>query len=231
MIYKFYDVAPDTTLKYVETILPLIGNITEFEVFRNKEDSPYVVREEEEIKSYTFILKDQKEDEFWFHTLCGYSGSGPNATLKILQLLGIKEDFHTCEEGNTHIKKRSLNPVHKLNLLVTQDKAKGYNDKDIDYNIVLSMDFKFAYQKHNVLKILKDLGYIQHIIPENKVLYKKSYLFDELDKPKYEYYYYTDNIFTLSPAFRDLSKAQVQTLVKKIITGNNGTINYEADID
>ncbi len=130
MIYRFYSEVPNDSVEYIETILPLIGNIVEFEVFRNQEDTLYVIMENNEIKRYTFILKDDRGNEFWLYTLCGYEGSGPNATLKILQLLGIKDDYKICKEGNNHIKKSNLNPIHKLNLLIAQNKGDSYSNKN-----------------------------------------------------------------------------------------------------
>ncbi|GAA0125006.1 hypothetical protein UT300019_09080 [Clostridium sp. CTA-19] len=230
MIYRFYDGAPDKTVSYVETILPLIGNVTEFEVFRNQEDTPYVVMEDDEKKLYTFILKDNNDNEFWLYTLCGYHGSGPNATLKILQLLGLKEDFEICEEENTHIRKKNLKPIHKLNLMIVQDKAEGYSDEILEHNSMISIDFKYAYQKHNLIKVLRALGYMQHVLPNDRTFYEKAYLFDNLEVPEYEYYYYTNYILTLNRRLRNFSFDQVQALMKEIIKNNGGNISYEAMI-
>lgn len=231
MIYRFYRGGPDDTVKYVETILTLIGNVKEFEVFRNQEDTPYVVMEDDERKRYTFILKDDNDNEFWIYTLCGYHGSGPNATLKILQMLGLKEDFEVCEEGNTHIRKKDLKPVHKLNLVVAQDKAKGYDDRLLDHHIVISIDFKYAYQKHNTIKALKSLGYMQHVLLDDRRFYEKAHLLDDLEVPEYEYYYYTNHIFTLNRELRSLSQDHVKVIIKEIIKNNGGNISYEAMIE
>ena len=230
MIYRFYSGGPDDTVKYVETILPLIGNVKEFEVFRNQEDTPYVVTEDDEKKRYTFILKDDNDNEFWLYTLCGYHGSGPNATLKILQMLGLKEDFEVCEKVNTHIRKKNLKPVHKLNLMVIQDKAEGYNDEMLEHNSMITIDFKYAYQKHNLIKVLRTFGYIQHVIPSDAGIFEKAYLFDDLEVPEYEYYYYTNNIFTLNREFRSFSPEQVKILVNQIIKNSGGTTSYECVI-
>lgn len=231
MIYKFYNGGPDNTVKYVETILPLIGNVKEFEVFRNQEDTPYVVTEDDEEKRYTFILRDDNDNEFWFYTLCGYHGSGPNATLKILQLLGLKEDFNICKEGNTHIKVKNLKTVHKLNLLIEQDKAQSYEDEVIDYNSIVSIEFKYAYQKQQLIEALKSIGYMQHVLPKDIIFFEKAYLFNDLEIPAYEYYYYTNHIFTLNRELRALSPDHVRAVLKQIIRNNGGTITYEAQVE
>lgn len=231
MIYKFYDGVPDNTVEYVETILPLIGNIKEFEVFKNQEDTPYIVVEDGEKKRYTFILKDDNDNEFWLYTLCGYNGSGPNATLKILQLLGLKKDFEICKEDNIHIIKKDLKPIHKLNLIIVQDMADGYNDKKLEYHSVISINFKYSYQKNNLIKALALLGYTQHDLPENRYFYEKTYLFDDLEVPEFEYYHYTNHVFTLNRELKDLSSDNVKSLMKEIIKNNAGIISYESMIE
>lgn len=230
MIYRFYNGAPDNTHKYVKTILPLIGNVTEFEVFRHQEDTPYVVIEDGEKQRYTFILKDDNDNEFWLYTLCGYHGSGPNATLKILQLLGLKKDFDICEEENIHIKEKNLKPEHKLNLLIAKDQSVSFSDDKVKYYFVICVDFKYAYQKQALIKSLKNIGYIQHVLPSDKNLYEKAYLFDNLETPEYEYYYYTNNILTLNRKFKEFSAEQVEVLLKSMIEYNGGIITYKSNI-
>lgn len=230
MIYRFYNGAPDNTHKYVKTILPLIGNVTEFEVFRHQEDTPYVVIEDGEKQRYTFILKDDNDNEFWLYTLCGYHGSGPNATLKILQLLGLKKDFDICEEENIHIKEKNLKPEHKLNLLIAKDQSVSFSDDKVEYYFVICVDFKYAYQKQALIKSLKNIGYIQHVLPSDKNLYEKAYLFDNLETPEYEYYYYTNNILTLNRKFKEFSAEQVEVLLKSMIEYNSGIITYKSNI-
>ena len=230
MIYKFYDGAPDNTIKHVEYILPMISNVKEFEVFRNYEDSPYKSVEDGEVRRYTFILKDDNNNEFWFYTLCGYHGSGPNATLKILQLLGLKEDYNICEEWNTHIRQRNLKPIHKLNLLVSQDKSINYSDDKEEYRFLATIDFKYAYQKNNFIKTLDSFGHLQHVIPENRDFFEKAYAFDELDVPAYEYYYYTNNIFKFNRKFKDFSADQIQIIVEELVKENGGNFQKGFDI-
>lgn len=231
MIYRFYNEAPDNTHEYVKTILPLISNVTEFEVFKHQEHTPYVVIEDGEKQRYTFILKDNKDNEFWLYTLCGYHGSGPNATLKILQLLGLKKDFGICEEENIHIKKKNLKSEHKLNLLITQDHSASFSDDKVKYCFLICVDFKYAYEKQALIKSLKSIGYIQHVLQSDKNFYEKAYLFDDIETPEYEYYYYTNNVLTLNRKFKEFSEEQVEVLLKSMIEYNGGTINYESKID
>jgi len=218
MIYKFYNGSPDITERYVKNILPLISNIKEFEVFRNCEESPYLVIEDNERLRYTFILKDDMDNELWLYTLCGYHGSGPNATLKILQLLGVKEDYSICEEGMNHIKQRNVKPVHKLNLLTSQDKSIKYSDDIEEFHFLAEIDFKFAYQKSNFIKALESFGYLQHVTSVDKQFFAMAYVFDELDTPSpaYEYYYYTNNIIKFNQSFKDFSSEQIQIILEAL---------------
>lgn len=231
MIYRFYSEVPNDSVEYIETILPLIGNIVEFEVFRNREETPYIVIENKEIKRYTFILKDDRDNEFWLYTLCGYQGSGSNATLKILQLLGIKDDYNICKEGNNHIRKSNFNPIHKLNLLIAQNKENSYSSKSIIYNSIISVNFKYAYQKHNLIKLLNLFGYFQYVPSKNRTFFEKIYLFDRFENPPYEYYYYTNSIFILDSEFYEFTKEQIETIIKNIVKNNGGLITYEALIE
>lgn len=230
MIYKFYDGAPDNTVQHVKYILPMIGNIKEFEVFRDYEASPYKSVEDGEVRRYTFILKDDNNNEFWFYTLCGYHGSGPNGTLKILQLLGLKEDYHICEEGRTHIKQKNLKPTHKLNLLVAQDVSANFSEDKEEYRFLATIDFRYAYQKNNFVKTLESFGYLQHVTPDDKGFFQKAYVFDGLDIPAYEYVYYTNNIFTFNRKFRDFSVGQVRTIIEEFVKINGGSFQKEFDI-
>lgn len=230
MIHKYYNGAPDMTLSYVKNILPMIGNIKEFEVFRDKEESPYWSIVDDEKLEYPFILKDDNDNEFWLYTLCGYSGTGPSTTTKILQLLGIKQDFGICEDGVKHIKQENLKPIHKLNLLIQQDKSVNYS-QDIQKSLFMSIiDFRYAYQKNNFIKALKSLGYMQHFIPEYKQLFQNSDAFDGLDVPNFEYYYYTNNIFKFNCEFKDFSSEQIELIVKFLSENNGGKFEKKFDI-
>ncbi|MHC1683149.1 MAG: hypothetical protein AB6733_09410 [Clostridiaceae bacterium] len=230
MIYKFHNGSPDNIVRHVEYILPMIGNIKEFEVFRNYEDTPYQAVEDDERVKYTFILKDDNNNEFWLNSLCGYGGSGPGATLKILQLLGIKQDFNVCKEGIKHIKQKKLNPIHKLNLLIAQNKSLSIYTDDDKFLFMLNINFKYAYQKSNFIKALKLLGWMEHVIPENRELFEIADAFDGIVVPDFEYYYYTNNIFTFNNEFKEFSPNQIQVIVESLARNNGGEFKKEFDI-
>ncbi|MGL4731552.1 MAG: hypothetical protein ACRCW0_08205 [Clostridium sp.] len=230
MIYKFHDGSPDNIVKHIEYILPMFGNVKEFEVFRNYEDTPYQSVEDDERVKYTFILKDDNNNEFWINSLCGYSGSGPNATLKILQLLGIKQDFNVCKEGILHIKQRNLKPIHKLNLLISKDKSSSFSRDEQEFLFMSTIDFKYAHQKSNFIKALKSLGYMQHVIPENRGFFEKADAFDGLVTPTFEYYYYTNNIFTFNRVFKGFLSDQIQVILETFAKNNGGDFVKQFDI-
>lgn len=229
MIYKFHSVSPDNIVRHIEYILPMFGNLKEFEVFRNYEDTPYQSIEDNERVKYSFILKDDNNNEFWLNSLCGYSGSGPKATLKILQLLGIKQDYNVCQEGIVHIKQKNLKPILELNILIAKNKSLSF-DRDVEFLFMSTIEFKYAHQKSDFIKALKSLGYMQHVIPENRELFEKAAAFDGLVTPNFEYYYYTNNIFTFNSVFKDFSSDQIQVIVKTLVQSNGGDFIKKFDI-
>lgn len=165
-----------------------------------------------------------------FCTLCGYPGSGPNATLKILQLLGLKEDFNICEQGINHIKQQDLKPIHKLNLLISQDKSINFSDDNEEFQFLATIDFKFAYQKNDFIKAIKSFGYFQHFNQEDKQFCKMAYVFDELDTLAYEYYYHTNNMIEFNQSFKDFSSNQLQIILKALAKHNGGECEKRFDI-
>ncbi|MDU6360524.1 MAG: hypothetical protein E6590_11250 [Clostridiales bacterium] len=229
MIYRFYCAYPDVTQEYMESILKLVGNVKEFEVFRFQEDTPYVVDEDGEKKRYTFILKDDRENEFWLYTACGYSGEGPRTTRAILHLLGLKDDFKISKEGNNHIVESDLRPVHKINLLIAQDKAEQYRSPKRAYISLLSLEFKYAYQRKNFMDALKLMGYIQNVRKDD-ALNEKSYLFSWFDVSEEDYYYPTNNMVTLRSVFRDFSKENIEVMIKELIEKTGGEITEEKEV-
>lgn len=225
MIYRFYDDVPDNTLNFVESIIPLIGNIKEFEVFRDRNKSPYVIEENGQKIYYTFVLMDDNGNEIWLHTLCGYSGSGPYTTLKILQLLGINEDFGLTNKENDHIIKKNIQPLHKLDLVVTIDNSQMLDKKVLDYLFYANIDFQYAHQKYRTIKILELLGYLQHAKLQNKSLFEKVFLLDDLMTPATETYYFSNYIFSLDKEFCTFSRGEIQILIERIIRRSGGTLN------
>lgn len=158
MIFKCSLGDPHTIVKYARAITPLLGDITEFEVFRDYEQTPFKDGEEERF-GYSFILKDDKENEVWLKTLCGYSGSGPNATVEILKILGLHEDYGITKQGENHIHKKNLKPSHhRLNLLVTQStEYPELSKKPLFWTMI---DFQDAYSQLLIKDFLNSIGYL-----------------------------------------------------------------------
>ncbi|MCL4352720.1 MAG: hypothetical protein M1318_08780 [Firmicutes bacterium] len=118
---------------YAKAILPLIGHITEFEVFREKNDT---------------------RNEVWLDTLCGYGGTGPMATQEILQLFGLHRDYGITK--NNHVHADGLQPSFYLNLLL-------YKEILITERAPLfwvSCDFSHAYQLFNARQCFDTIGHV-----------------------------------------------------------------------
>lgn len=150
--------------------------------------------------------------------------------MKILQLFGIKENYNICEEGIKHIKQQNLKPIHKLNLLISQDKSINYDDDNEKFHFLVVINFKFAYQKNNFVKSLNSFGYFQHVIPEDKQFFELPNVFDKVDTPAYEYYYYTNNIIKFNQEFKDFSSEQLQLILEALVEHNGGQIEQKFDI-
>ncbi|WNB93411.1 hypothetical protein [Bacillus sp. NEB1478] len=159
---------PHSTVKFVRGILPVIGNVTSFQVYFENEDIPASYRRVsdfgvsdgepyEKETNYTLILRNDEWDlEVWLSgATCGYSGSGPSATIKILQLLGLKINYDEISEKKKIILS-NLTPHHDLNILVYEgDILNGERKK----RVKASYSFKSAQDKWNAREQLKLLGH------------------------------------------------------------------------
>lgn len=125
-----YKSDPHTTVKFIKTNLEFFNSITSFEAYFNDEDIPEIYRNVPDVSlfegkrenvgiNYTLILKDDENDqEIWLSGAnCGYGGSGPSATIKILQILGVKFDYDRISEEKKIIA-TNLKSYHDLNLVV-----------------------------------------------------------------------------------------------------------------
>lgn len=145
----------DETVKFVKGILPMIGNIREFEVYGSFDATPYSVVEDGVRVGYPFVLRDDQGTDLWLGTLCGFGGSGPQATREILQLLGLKADYGIFDKKQ--VKATGLQPVHHMNLLVgSWDLSTGFSGR-----FWASMQFKYARQLHPAKAAIRCLGPMQ----------------------------------------------------------------------
>ncbi len=153
MQLKFHAGGSDESVEFVKGILPLIGNVQGFEVYGSREQTPYVETVNGHQHRYTCILRDDRGNEVWLPTLCGYGGAGAFATRRILQIIGLKDDYRI--EDRQQIKETGLKPVHRLRLLVGG--AAGASLRFVG-RFWIAMEFKYAYQLSRVRTALQALG-------------------------------------------------------------------------
>lgn len=215
MLLRFFQDAPDLTIAFIKGTLPLIGNVKEFEVYQFREDSPYIVEERGREQRYTFIVRDDRSNEVWLDTLCGYSGSGARATEEILQVLGLKKDFGIAEKPR--IKEVNLSPIHHLNLLLG---APNTNFQWIGDDWVC-MEFAYPSQLVATIQALRSLGHLNRasstsgvtVPPQLKVL-----------EQEYEWAdYATNKTFLVNWELRSLSTSAIRDVIVSICQSNGGS--------
>lgn len=219
MIYKFHYGAPLLTRDYVKAILPLIGNISEFEIYGSYDATPYIEPGKNKDKKYTFILRDNLENEIWLDTLCGYHGSGPQATIEILQILGLKDDYKITEKA--YIKESNLQPVHCLNLL-----AATWDLPTPKKHFFAAMTFSYAHQLHATKTMLNCFGklvnYAEGMYLEDDMLFRP---YSSGNKEWADYA--TNNIYTYNQEFDTFSTDQLRMILENIVTRNKGRLEIQ----
>ncbi|QAA33467.1 hypothetical protein [Clostridium manihotivorum] len=149
---QFYSDDSALTLQYIKGIMFLLGDIKEFEIFKNEKDSPYKTLDNN--KLYSFILRDDKNNELWLkNPFCSYGKAGEYATNKILKLLGILDSFKLKEKD--YVKEVNLTPIHKLNLLISTASSKSNNN---NHHFWIVSNFKYAYELLKVKESLSTFG-------------------------------------------------------------------------
>ncbi|QGG47627.1 hypothetical protein [Heliorestis convoluta] len=232
-----------STVKYIKNNLEFIGNITSFEAYFNDEDIPEIYRNVPDVylvdgkrkdssKNYTLILRDdENEQEIWLDGAnCGYGGSGPCATVQILQTLGIKYDYERIHKEKIINEK---NPVsfHDLNMIVYRpEDVIGIRQEKI---LKVKMSFEKAYQKYNTKKSLEQLGIIQplsnfqHEHDNNGDI--ETYYFDNLPySTKKEWAdYTTNNALTLKQIYAKLDTETIEDIIRDISYNYSESIEVE----
>jgi hypothetical protein len=215
---KFRSGAPDVNVNFVKSILPNLGNITEFEVYY--EESPYIVEEDGRKNEYTFILRDDQENELWLYSLCGYGGSGPQATKEILQILGLKDDYQISERKI--IKETNLKPIHDLRLIVFTHHEKILGEPEIRFMVESS--FQYAYQLHSAKNALKCFGDLYAELDDHP--HRSRTLFHGYETGKKEWYEYaTNNRLIFDREYTTCTTDRLKAILNSIISANKGTFD------
>lgn len=222
MIYKSGKVDCYEAYDYVKAMIGKIGIIKEFEVFF-EDTNPYYEIVGGYKEYYHFILRDDNDNEFWIDTNCGYSGTGPSFTEKILQLLGLREDYNITRKKVIYEKDLKFN--HDLNVLVVS------NDLHFDeYKIWFMLELKFnnAETRLKTIDALKTLGNITSLnINEerfNKYFYDNKYIDNSFGE------YKVNNIFFLNRNLNEIKVKDLQTILNTMITkisGSSGKVKFK----
>lgn len=207
MIYKSGIVDCYKAYDYVKNMINEMGDIIEFKAFYNDID-PYYEIVDDRKKYYHLILFDDNNNEFWIDTACGYNGTGPSFTEKILQLVGAREDYNI---GNRKvICKKNLMLNQDLNVLVVFD---NYCKEKILF--MIEMKFDKAYKRINVANTLELFGRINSF--NNFDERYKDYFqncCNYVDKTLCEYQ--TNEILHLDKKLKDISDKYLEKVINTI---------------
>ncbi len=222
MIYKSGTLGTYEAYDYVKAMIGKMGNIKEFRAFRNDTD-PYFEVEDGYKQYYHLILIDDKGNEFWVDTNCGYSGTGPSFTEKILQLIGVRQNYTVDKKEIIHEKDLELN--HDMNLLAVLG---DYNNSKEKYKILFMLEATFnnAALRFKTLEALKTLG---NVHPYN--------MDDKRFNKYFENYKYTDNSYgeyTVNNTLfinKHLKNMHINNIVEILNTMFVSICGYSCEID
>lgn len=201
--FAYYSEDPQQVVQYVQSILPFISDIYQFELY-HFEKTPYVEviekngelhrrvfynRKQLELRkktfphqlrqlAFTFILRDDSLNEIWLNT-----NGKMIETAKILHMLGIKE-YHPYRNKN-HYVATGLKPNHDLNILAFDD----YENK----LFMAKFRFPYACKRFKAIEYIQQYGYLKPYT--NKFDYgdDQSFFDKESMKEAETYEYATNN--------------------------------------
>ncbi|GFP76254.1 hypothetical protein [Clostridium fungisolvens] len=210
---KFYSEDSNLSVQYIKNILPLLGNLKEFEIFRYEKDSPY--KSAEENKIYTLILKDDRDNEVWLGNACSwYEGSGPLASIKILKIFGVYNHFDITKKD--HVKVVNPKIIHKFNILV--DTISQETKRNVQH-FWIATSFKYPYELLKVKEALSYMG-LWCCVKQKKLSIPKTLKKYEQKKDWDEFFINTEYVLNLHYEENDLPA--LKKIIIDIIVKNNG---------
>lgn len=210
---KFYSEDSSLSVQYIKNILPLLGNLKEFEIFRYEKDSSY--KSTEENKIYTLILKDDRDNEIWLGSACsGYEGTAPLASIKILKLFGVYNHFDILKKDYVKV----INPktIHRFNILVD---TISHETKRNVHHFWIATSFKYPFE---LLKVKEALSYMglwccvkqkKISIPQTLKKYEQKRDWDE---------FFINNEYVLNLQYEEADILALKKIIIDIIIKNNG---------
>jgi hypothetical protein len=220
MIFKSGQVGCYGAYDYVKGMLPQIGNIKEFEVYFEDTDPYYeIVNGRKEY--YNLIIRDDKENEYWLDSNCGYEGVGPSYSEKILQLLGVRKSYYLNDRRI--VKEYNIQPNYSANLLVVSDVYYDENGKSAVY-FYLPCRFNNAYERFKTLETLKCFGSITPLSKEEE--YFGSYFQDDMIEDESSGENRVNLIYSLSSSLHNFDKRNIRSILTLAIENNNGSFEF-----
>jgi len=223
MIYKSGTLGTYEAYDYVKAMIGKMGNIKEFKAFRNDTD-PYFEIEDEYKQYYHLILIDDRENEFWIDTNCGYSGTGPSFTEKILQLIGARENYNIDKKEIIHEKDLELN--NNLNVLVAR---RNFHNSKEKYKILFMLEARFnnAALRFKTVKALETLGNINSHNVNDQRFNKYFNDYNYIDRSCGQYT--INNILFINKHLKNISIDDLRTILNTMfvsICGDFAEINF-----
>lgn len=211
MIYKSGKLGCYEAYDYIKAMLGKIGKVKEFKAFYEDTD-PYFEIEDGRKNYYHFILIDENDNEFWIDTNCGYGGTGPSFTEKILQLVGARGDYKIDKKRVIQEKDLELN--HDLNVLFVSSDYFNLEDK---YRILFMIEAKFnsASACFKVVEYLEMLGHVQPYTLHDERFSRYFSGYDYVDNSLGQYI--VNNILFIGRDFNNISIATLKESLKTIV--------------
>lgn len=225
-LYRF-DGAPYQCVKFMQSIIGLVGNITGFEVYYHTEDIPdnykgipnvYYYEGEKRFTEveYYLILHNENQDitVLLGGGNCGYSGSGPSATKEILQICGVKMNYERISNEKKVIE-NNIATYHDLNFIIFEEKGRRSLKRELSRRrLKVSMKFQNGHDKWQAKKAFQTLGYINPLSCRNEDE-ENDFVFPYSTSEEWADYA-TSNTLTLSDTFQKIDNGLLANVVKEI---------------
>lgn len=201
--------------EFAKNILGKVGELKEFTAFYS-EKTPYYQDFGIDKAYYNFIIKDEEGNEVWFDTNCGYGGTGPSCTEKILQLFGARDEYGIDKEKIIHKINVKLN--HDINILVLSQNRYKTIDKNKEI-MFIKIKPNSAKCRYNLIKGLENIGTFEQYNKKHK---DYEEYFEETFKDKSLGDYRTNNLFYISRYLKEFSREELEKIFRTIIVKNAG---------
>lgn len=217
MIYKSGKIGYYKSYEYAKSMLSKMGNIIAFKGFGIEDHDYYEVIDN--IRNYyNLILFDDKLNEYWFDTTCGCKGIGAIYSEKILQLVGIRENYKLFE--GKEIYKYDLNVNNDMNLLVIELECLKNVEKYF-INSLIRLKFKNAYLRYKSIDALQSFGSVKSINDAiGGELYQKYFDSSFLEEKVYGEYTINNVLFLDGNLGKDI-KININDKIKETLSEAN----------